>query len=214
MRALITAGATRNPIDAMRYISAYSTGRTGVQLARLLADAGVEVTLLGSAEARLHGSSLPGETFGSTRDLMHKMEAWIRINPEGAVIHAAAVGDYEVAAPRHSKASSGKAEWVLALTPTPKIANLVRSWGSRGFFVTFKAAGPETTDQALLELAKEQRSRTASDAVFANVIGRLSKGIAWVTDRRQSFDDRDDAISHCASEVLRALRTSTLTPAS
>ena len=31
---LITAGATRNPLDAIRYLSAHATGRTGVDLAQ------------------------------------------------------------------------------------------------------------------------------------------------------------------------------------
>ena len=33
---LITGGATQNPIDAMRCITAYATGNTAIQLAKIL----------------------------------------------------------------------------------------------------------------------------------------------------------------------------------
>ena len=90
MDILITAGATRNPIDAMRYISARSSGATGMGLARALVARGHRVHLMGSAEARLRGPDLDGEEYHSTRDLMVRMAAWIRRFPGGAVVHSAA----------------------------------------------------------------------------------------------------------------------------
>ena len=191
---LITAGATRNPIDAVRYLSARSSGRTGVTIARALMSQGREVTLLGSAEARLRGPELPGDVYGSTRDLMARMEAWVRTHPEGSVVHASAVGDYEMATADH-KIPSKLDELVLRLTPTPKIADHVRGWGLTGPYVTFKAASPETDDDALVAIARRQRARVGCDLVFANVLGRLSRGIAVVGADVRWFDNRDEAIA-------------------
>ncbi|MEN9786901.1 MAG: / pantothenate metabolism flavoprotein, partial [Pseudomonadota bacterium] len=50
---LLTAGATRNRVDAIRYLSAHATGQTGVALARRLSGHGLDVHLLGSVEACL-----------------------------------------------------------------------------------------------------------------------------------------------------------------
>ena len=60
------------------------------------------------------------ETFGSTRDLLTRMEAWLKQHPGALVVHAAAVGDYEVA-PRPGKIPSGQTVLQLELRPTPKI---------------------------------------------------------------------------------------------
>ena len=120
---LITAGATRNPLDAIRYLSAFSSGSTGVGLARALSEDHT-VHLLGSAEACLRApEGLSTEEFTSTRDLMARMERWVRANPDGVVIHASAVGDYE-AIPEDeqdgpAKIPSGKAELLLRSVARP-----------------------------------------------------------------------------------------------
>ena len=46
MKILVTAGATREPLDAVRYLSNVSTGATGAALAAALAARGHTVTLL------------------------------------------------------------------------------------------------------------------------------------------------------------------------
>ncbi|MFT5683640.1 MAG: phosphopantothenoylcysteine synthetase/decarboxylase, partial [Myxococcota bacterium] len=148
---LITAGATRNPLDAIRYLSAFSSGTTGVGLARALSDAGA-VTLLGSAEACLRaGSGLETEEFISTRDLMARMERWVTAHPTGIVIHAAAVGDYEAAEGDGEKIPSGQSELIIRLRPTPKILDRISDWSADAKIISFKAASPETTDARLVE---------------------------------------------------------------
>ncbi|HEY0945944.1 MAG TPA: phosphopantothenoylcysteine decarboxylase, partial [Opitutaceae bacterium] len=49
MNILLTAGATREPIDDVRFLSNVSTGATGAALAESLAAAGHAVTLLRGA---------------------------------------------------------------------------------------------------------------------------------------------------------------------
>jgi len=173
---LVTAGATRNPVDAMRYLSARSSGVTGTALAR---QAGGAVFLLGSPEARLRAPDLPGETFGSTRDLLERMHAWCSRNPTGVVIHAAAVGDYEVAG-AGGKIPSGQASLTITLSPTPKILDRIRGWSPDLRIVSFKAAPPASDPAALHRIADAQRVRTDSSVVFANTIGRLQAGVVLV----------------------------------
>jgi wyosine [tRNA(Phe)-imidazoG37] synthetase (radical SAM superfamily) len=202
---LVTAGATRNPVDSMRCITANSSGATGVGLARSLAD-DHPVHLLGSPQAALRAQAAgldSVELYESTVDLMARMERWVRANPSGVVIHAAAVGDY---APLRSagKVSSGKARWELALEPTPKILDHIRGWaGPELGLVSFKAAAPETSDEALVDIAREQAQRTGSDLVFANVLGRLGERVALVslTDERW-FEERSQAIDALLADEL------------
>jgi phosphopantothenoylcysteine decarboxylase/phosphopantothenate--cysteine ligase len=192
---LLTAGATRNPVDAIRYLSAHATGRTAIDLAARLRGSHA-VHLLGSAEAVLrapHGLSV--EEFTSTRDLMARMERWVRAHPDGVVVHSAAVGDYE-AEPLATKIPSGAPELVLRLRPGPKIVDHVKGWAPGVFLVSFKAASPETTAEQLADIARRQLERTGSDLVFANVLGALDTSVLLVTPAVTiSFPHRTEALA-------------------
>ncbi|MCK6523008.1 phosphopantothenoylcysteine decarboxylase [Myxococcota bacterium] len=207
-QVIITAGATRNPIDAMRYISARSSGTTSLWLARALTARGVAVHLLGSAEALLRagpGDVASQEEFGSTRDLMARLERLLLAHPGAAVIHAAAVGDYE-AEPRADKIRSGQALLTLSLRPTPKILDHIKGWSPESFLVSFKAAGPGTTTEGLQELCEGQRQRTSSDLVLGNVLGALGSTTALCDAAGFTpMDDRDAALATIVHRVAEAV---------
>ena len=199
---LVTAGATRNPVDAVRYISANSSGRTGVEIAHLLKTQGMDVTLMGSEEAALRAKNVNTEVYADTRDLMHRMERWVRAHPHGAVIHAAAVGDYEAITALQHKIPSGDDEITLRLVRTPKIADAVRGWGLFGPYVTFKAASPETTPTQLAHIAHQQRVRVDCDLVFGNVIGALETTATLVGEDTTRYNSRAAAIEQLVAYVV------------
>ena len=198
---LITAGATRNPIDAMRFISAHSTGRTGAWLAGALEDTH-SITVLGSPEALAHcPPTVAQEAYTSTDDLMTKMRTWVDAHPDGLVIHAAAVGDYAVD-PIAGKIASGQDAVTLTLRPTPKILDAIRGWSPSVRIVSFKAAPPETDEASLEAIAAAQGLRTDSVAVFANVIGQLESGVLiWTQDTVKRFEQRAEALASLVSLV-------------
>jgi len=194
---LVTAGATRNPIDSMRFISANSSGRTGAWLASELSKFG-GVTVLGSPEALSRcdpGTST--QEFSTTEDLMSKMRSWVEKHPDGMVIHAAAVGDYSAKTiDPTAKLPSGQNEITLTLIPTPKILDAIRSWSNEAIVVSFKAAPPGTERGALEAIAQSQAERTDSALVFANTIGRLEEDILlWSREGTRWFKQRADALS-------------------
>lgn len=202
---LVTAGATRNPVDAIRYLSANATGQTGVALAARLSTSH-RPHLLGSVEACLRApQGLSTETYGSTRDLYARVERWSRAHPGAAIVHSAAVGDYEVppeelATPR--KIASGAPELVLRLVPTVKILDHIRGWCPDAFLVSFKAAAPGKTPEELEAIARAQLRRTSSDLVFANVLGALRTSVLLVDARTtRAFADRDAAVEALARRV-------------
>ena len=178
MDILLTAGATRNPIDSMRYISANSSGQSGAWLAQQLGEYGT-VHLMGSSEALLR-CRLPiaKQPFGSTGDLLSKMKAWVEQYPLGIVVHAAAVGDYAVAdADESVKFPSGEENLSLHLEPTPKILNAIRGWSESVQIVSFKAAAPNTSKEDLEAIAHAQASRSDSSIIFGNTIGALGSEV-------------------------------------
>ncbi|HND34813.1 MAG TPA: phosphopantothenoylcysteine decarboxylase, partial [Myxococcota bacterium] len=173
---LLTAGATRNRVDAIRYLSAFASGGTALSLVDALGDGPVH--LLGSAEALLRArlavaerrlAGLPDwklelEEYGGTRDLQDRMRRWLQAHPRGVVVHSAAVGDYE-AAPNPSKIPSGQAEILIRLTPAPKILDQLRGWAPDCRIVSFKAGAPGLSPSQLTDIARAQLRRTTSDLV-------------------------------------------------
>jgi phosphopantothenoylcysteine synthetase/decarboxylase len=194
-RTLITAGATRNPIDSMRFISAYATGSTGLRLAEDLSNSGSQVHLLGSPQA-CHAApeGLSTEVFGSTHDLLSRVRRWVNQNPGSLVIHSAAVGDYEAEA-SEGKIKSGADELVLRLRPTPKILDQISQWDPTCFLVSFKAAAPRT-DLSLLEtIGRSQLLRSKSTIVFGNVIGALEAEVLLIReDSVEYFPSREEGL--------------------
>lgn len=203
---LLTAGATRNRVDAIRYLSAFAGGQTALSILSDLPE--TPVYLLGSGEAVLRARlamaeralagekrwSLQTEEFTGTRDLMGRMERWIRGNPYGVVVHSAAVGDYE-AEPNASKIPSGQPEISIRLRPGPKIVDHVKDWAPECKLVSFKAGKPGLKPVELEQIAKGQLLRTESDLVFANVLGEIETSVLLVErERTRAFNRRTDAI--------------------
>lgn len=202
---LVTAGATRNPIDAMRSITAYSSGKTGIWLAEALAPH-APVTVLGSPEAllRIHDGRVVGEEMFDTRDLSARMHRWLIDKPSGLVIHAAAVGDYE-AEPFAGKIASDQEELLIRMRRAPKIVDSLKVWAPGCFLVSFKAAGPETSPDELDQICRRQLERTRSDLVFGNVIGELASTSTLVSAREtRRFPDRGEALAALVGAVLAA----------
>ena len=197
---LITAGATRNPIDAMRYISAHATGRTGAMIASRLMKC-TEVTALCSPLAATHmPPKIHIQEFRSTTDLMSKMTQWVVEHPACVVVHSAAVGDYEVRQPStQSKIPSGQGTVTIELQPTPKILDCIQDWSSEASVVSFKAAAPTTSQKELETLATKQLLRSNSELVFANTIGNIDRQVMLVRqDGAQRYPTRKEAIEALA----------------
>jgi len=133
---------------------------------------------------------------------MALMKQWIMVNPNAAVIHAAAVGDYECPSPPQAKIESGRPELVLRLSPTPKIIDHLHRWSPNLSIFSFKAAPPKTTDVDLIDIAQRQLDRTGSVAVFANVIGRLEDRLLIVdATGPQWYDTRHAALNALLGRV-------------
>ena len=101
---LITAGGTQEPIDPVRFISNYSTGKMGFALAQACARRGAEVTLVcGSVSAPL------ANPFGTIRRInalsaQAMYEACSKVWPEmNSAILCAAVADFTPAEPASEK---------------------------------------------------------------------------------------------------------------
>lgn len=164
-RIVITAGATQEPLDEVRFLGNRSSGKLGTLIAFAAADFGHEVTLLHgigcispSSHPRLR--SIP---FTSSRDLAAKLdELW---PSHSILIMAAAVSDYT---PRggqvHGKLKRGDAI-AIELTPTEDIvASLATRSRDDQRIIAFALEEAESLEQS----AREKLVRKHVDAIIAN----------------------------------------------
>ena len=115
MNLLLTAGATREPIDAVRYLSNVSTGATGAGLAAALVALGHTVTLLhGTGAATPDASVTDLEQFSSAADLHARLARRLGAGTYDAVIMAAAVADYRPETLAPGKISSSASTLALS----------------------------------------------------------------------------------------------------
>ncbi len=95
-KILITSGATREPIDGIRFISNVSTGQTGATLADRLSASGWDVTYLHGEGAMRPKSPVNVRAFGDFQSLDEALREELQKNSYRAVVHAAAVSDYGI----------------------------------------------------------------------------------------------------------------------
>jgi len=107
-KVIVTAGATREPIDPVRFISNHSSGKMGVALARAAWRRGAEVTLIaGHVDV-----PLPAEIPTLNVDTVQEMSRSVAQNLPAAdvLIMAAAPADVRPASPASQKIKKGAAK--------------------------------------------------------------------------------------------------------
>jgi phosphopantothenoylcysteine decarboxylase/phosphopantothenate--cysteine ligase len=187
-RVIVTAGGTREPIDAVRYLGNRSSGRMGNAIALAAADRGAEVTLITTVAA-------PHDPRVSVVrvDTADEMDAAVRRALPGAdvLLMAAAVADYRVAdvAPRKLKK---QASLTLDLVPTVDIlAGLARDPARDGVLIVgFAAETDDIETNALRKLAEKQLN-----LVVLNDVSRPGIGMG-ADDNEVSVFDSAGLVAH------------------
>jgi phosphopantothenoylcysteine decarboxylase / phosphopantothenate---cysteine ligase len=171
MRVMITAGGTREPIDAVRFIGNRSSGKMGFALARAAFDRGAHVDLI---QANVDMPAVPGvrQVEASTAAEMHA-EVMGRLPDVDILIMAAAVADYRVAeGPAGGKVGKGRDEWTIDLAATTDILCDVAEHHKGQFIVGFAAEyGLEG-----LGRARAKMERKKLDMIVFNDISRTDIG--------------------------------------
>lgn len=191
VRLVVSAGATREPLDPVRFISNRSSGKMGVAIAAAGRDRGAEVTLLAGHITVPLPAGVRVIRFETTRDYL--MVARQAFEACDVFIGAAAPADYtplETQQRKVSKADAG-AEWELTLRVTPDvIAELAAQKGDR-FVVGFAA---ETHDLRAHALRKLQQKHL--DLLVANDVSAPNSGFEVDTNRVIFFwpDGREEAL--------------------
>ena len=172
LRVLVTAGGTREPIDAVRFIGNRSSGRMGLALAERAARRGADVTLIAA------NVSLPLPAGVRTVEVETAGELATAVREEFPSSHvllmAAAVADFRPARAEPGKiARAGSGELDLRLEATEDVlASLAAERRDDQILIGFAAEhGAEA-----IERARDKLVRKAVDAIVFNDVSRPEIG--------------------------------------
>jgi phosphopantothenoylcysteine decarboxylase / phosphopantothenate---cysteine ligase len=122
-RVLVSAGGTREPLDAVRFLGNRSSGRMGVALAAEAKRRGAIVTLLAANLAVPAPDGLEVVEVPTAADL--EREARSRSGAADVVVMAAAVADYRPTEQIEGKRAKTGETWMLELEPTADVLALL-----------------------------------------------------------------------------------------
>lgn len=180
MNCIVTAGPTFEPLDAVRRITNFSTGKLGIELANFLTGRGHDVTLLAGEQATFTGErrATRVRSFSTTANLREELIAFRGQNIT-AVFHAAAVSDFAFGAVwrrsptgemnriKAGKISTRDGALLAELVPTPKLINELREWFPHARLAGWKFEVDGGRDNAL-QAARNQLADTGTDLCVAN----------------------------------------------
>ncbi|NTV52981.1 MAG: bifunctional phosphopantothenoylcysteine decarboxylase/phosphopantothenate--cysteine ligase CoaBC [Candidatus Firestonebacteria bacterium] len=164
-RVLITAGPTREPWDAIRYLSNRSSGRMGYALAAEARRRGAEVTLVSGPVSLT--PPLGVRTLAVTTAQEMHAQAMALFPETDIVIASAAVADFRPAAPSSQKIKKQDMQAHLELVPNPDILADMGRAKSRQVLVGFAAESDPNLESAALKKMKNKNL----DLIVANAAG-------------------------------------------
>jgi phosphopantothenoylcysteine decarboxylase / phosphopantothenate---cysteine ligase len=169
-RVLVSAGGTREPLDAVRYVGNRSSGRMGVALAEEAGRRGAQVTLLA---ANLAVPAPAGVTLVETPTAADLEREALERSDADVIVMAAAVADYRPAAPLEEKRLKDDLEWKVALEPTTDILAAIGAQRRNGQVLVGFAADRGDTG---LERARAKRIAKKVDLFVFNDVSRADVG--------------------------------------
>jgi len=182
-KVVVSAGGTQEPLDPVRYLGNYSSGKMGYAVAETARDRGAQVVLVNTPTAL---AAPYGVELVSVRTAVEMHDAVVAACAGAdALVMAAAVADFRPARSAAQKIKRSGEEMALQLVPTPDILSQVKGDLVR---VAFAAES-----QDLVKNASEKMARKGVDLIVANDI--TAEGSGFGTETNQvTIIDRSGAV--------------------
>ena len=175
---LVSAGGTREPLDAVRFLGNRSSGRMGVALAEEARRRGARVTLLA---ANLAVEAPHGVAVVQTPTAAALLREALAHADADLVLMSAAVADYRPARPAEGKRPKDDEAWQVQLEPTEDVVRALAARRENGQVIV--AFGAEQ-GEAGLERKRAMLTDKNVDLVVYNDVSRTDIG----------FDAKDNEV--------------------
>ena len=174
LKVLVTAGATQESLDPVRYITNHSTGKMGYAIAQAASERGAEVTLV-SGEANIKPPIFAELVkVKSAEDMFNAVKE--NLSESDAVIMAAAVADYTPDTYSNEKIKKSDSDMSISLKRTRDILKYAGE-NKRDKQVI---CGFSMETENLLENSRKKLEKKNCDIIAANSI--KEKGAGFGTD--------------------------------
>jgi phosphopantothenoylcysteine decarboxylase/phosphopantothenate--cysteine ligase len=183
-KILVTAGATIEDIDEVRYIINRSSGKTGVWLAEEAYKRGADVILIRGKTNVEPAYPFKDIRVRSANDMLNAIKDNIDVD---VVIHSAAVSDYTTNKKDEKISSENKIN--LELLPATKIFEKIKDMNEDVFLIGFKAEYKKSREE-LVEIAYKKLKLAKADLIVSNDIGRKDAGFEVDTNEVYVVDHK------------------------
>jgi phosphopantothenoylcysteine decarboxylase / phosphopantothenate---cysteine ligase len=185
-KVVVTAGGTREPIDAVRYVGNRSSGQMGVAIAGEARRRGADVTLIA---ANMSVAAPEGVTVVDAPTAADVARETLARGDADVVVMAAAVADYRPATAIEDKRPKDRERWELELEPTDDVLRALTAESRNGRVVVGFAA--ETGDAGLAR-AREKRTVKKADLLVYNDVARSDIGFESSENEVVILSDHDE----------------------
>lgn len=176
-RVVVTAGGTQEPLDPVRYVGNWSSGKMGYALAEAARDRGATVTLIAGPTAVPDPVGVDLVHVTTAAELREAVLA--ACQGADALIMAAAVADYRPSEVAQQKIKKTGPELTLRLVATPDFSGEVATRSDPRLVKVYFAAETEN----LLSNAEKKLGRLQADLVVANNVAEAGSGFGSDTNR-------------------------------
>lgn len=173
---LVTAGPTREYLDAVRYISNPSTGKMGVAMAEAAKALGADVILIHGPLSIPIPSGVRAIGIVSASDLFEAVKA--NLGASDVIVMSAAVSDFRPETRVDHKVKKSEAAQTLSLAPTADILTWIGSHRTENQIVIGFAMETEN----LISEARRKRKEKGADWILANSLSETGSGFASDTN--------------------------------
>lgn len=212
LRVAVTAGPTVEPIDRVKVITNFSSGKMGIAVARMAALRGAEVVLLYGPGTERPPEGVRVIRVRTTREMKEALEEEVRKGVD-LVVAAAAAQDLAVERPFDRKLRSRETV-ELRLVPAPRVADGIKALSPGVLLVGFKAEHG-VPEEELVARARE-KVEAGFDLVVANDLSRPGAGFGEDTNEvvlvhrygTERMRGRKEEIAHRLLDLALELRSS------
>ena len=173
-KVLVTAGATQEAIDPVRYITNHSTGKMGYALAKIAMRRGADVTLITAP------TNLPAPLFADVVPVVSAQEMFDAVKERAPqmdiIIKAAAVADYTPVSVSDEKIKKKDGDLSLPMRRTTDILAYLGEHRRPGQFI----CGFSMETENLVENSKKKLQKKNADLIVANNL--RDEGAGFGTD--------------------------------
>ena len=176
-KILVTAGATREAVDPVRFLTNHSTGKMGYAVAQAAWQRGAEVTLVSGVTALNCPVGVNRITVTSAADMMEAVrQHW---QEQDAFVLSAAVADFTPEHPAGQKIKKeGQSQRALSLTATQDILAWLGEHKKQGQ----RLCGFSMETEHLLENSRKKLERKKADMIAANSLTQPGAGFGVDTN--------------------------------